>query len=551
MFEEQELRTLLEKSRIHLGLLLTVAVSLPILLHFFEYFPNGWDQTEYSWCIQSDYLPHSPYILFFILGKFFHLFLAPPVALATLSLFSGLASLGLFYFVNYRLFSPHFQEQKSAFAAWSLPTMATMLVGWSYLFIRQGSSQDTYVTLTFMVLLAISFLLTRIRGKAVYSGLVFGCALAIHNGALFILPVMVYTLLTVEQERRVRSLRHWLLAVAITCAFFCFLIYLILPVSPGGNHWREYIAYLRGISPGLELRELLKPQFWANSIKALFPRLLSLEIPSTRWPAATSPVGFSLLYLLVAAIGLAISFGRYFRQALLWLLWAAPYLLYEVALDLNLDYGIYLPFLLPPLAVFATIAILSLVGYRGSRISRYISITVRGLLVFLLLLPSGALIVRHWDDPVKDAVAHFSPSTLAAIWASRHLPTAALVIQSRAEWNVNILPYYARRQHVLWTGQELVLFQDIGRYTPMNIHSYTLLTTAMLKGIIASGRPVYAFESNPLKDCDPAILDGKAFTWEAGAVADLDAVESLLTVPQSVRDQLPRGTITLYQGRLK
>lgn len=532
----------------HVGLLLTIAISLPLILHFFEYFPNGWDQTEFAWCVQSDYLPHSPYILFFLLGKLFHLFLSPPVALATLSFCSALVSLGFFYFVNQRLFSASFQKE-TAFGAGALPAIATMLVGWSYLFIRQSSTQDTYTTLFLMVLLAISFLLTSLRGKAIYSGLAFGCALAIHNGALFTLPVMVYALLVVEQKHRFRSLLFWLLGVAVLGGFFCLLVYLLLPVTPGGDHWQEYMTYLRGISPGLELA--WKPQFWANSTEALFPRLISLDIPSTRWPAATSPVGFSSLYLLAAAIGLVIAFGRHFRQALFWLLWPAPYLLYEIALGMNLDYGVYLPFLLPSFAVFATMAILSLTKYRGSGISRSISMAARGLLVFLLVLPSCFLIVRHWDDPGQDARAHFSPYTLAAIWASRHLESDALVIQSRTEWNVNILPYYARRQHVLRSGPDLLLFQDLGRYTPMNLGSYTLLTTAMLQDILSSGRPIYAFESDPLQECNPAVLDGQAFTWEAGAVADLDAVGALLTVPQSVRSHLPRGTLTLYQGRLK
>ena len=67
-----------------------LALCLIAPLHFFETFPNGWDQAEYAWCVKDGFLPHSAYILYFFAGRLFALVLPPAIALSALSIFLAL-----------------------------------------------------------------------------------------------------------------------------------------------------------------------------------------------------------------------------------------------------------------------------------------------------------------------------------------------------------------------------------------------------------------------------------------------------------------------------
>ena len=88
----------------HIGLFILILILFPLLFHNFSYFPNGWDQIEYSWVISSNYLPHSPYIAYIFIGKIFNLFFDAPIALSIISVISGLCSICLFYVINFKLF---------------------------------------------------------------------------------------------------------------------------------------------------------------------------------------------------------------------------------------------------------------------------------------------------------------------------------------------------------------------------------------------------------------------------------------------------------------
>jgi Protein O-mannosyl-transferase TMEM260-like len=531
----------------HLTLVPVVLAVLPLLVHYFEWFPNGWDQTEYVWCLRSTYLPHSPYVLFFLVGKLFYLFFDAPIALTTLSLLSGVGSLALLYFVSYRLFSLEQAESR-------LPHVAALIVaavaGATYVFVRQSSSQEVYALLTFMLLLTIALSLSALRYNAALSGVSFGCALGAHTAAIYAVPVVLYTILFLERKGRLKSLVIWGLAATTTCAVLCMVILLILPIKPGVSRWRDYLAYLRGISPGLSPSAWAEPVFWIDSLKGLYLRLTSLQIESSRMPMATSPLGLGLLHGFIAAAGMVVSLVRRRRLAWFCLAWMGPYLLFEIALGQNVDYGVYLPLLLPPLSILIGTAVASMAGRTATSSMRPVIGAARASLVVILLWPSAVLYVQHWNDPTEDAIAHFSASTLAAIWASERLPGDALVIQPESEWNVNILPYYSKRQHVLRSGADFRIFQSLGRYTPMNSDSYQTLTTSLLIGIIRSGRPVYAWEKDPLKGSVPHVLNPRAFVWVGDTYVDLRAVKLPSVMPAAVRLRMPDGSVVLYRGLL-
>jgi hypothetical protein len=518
------------------------------LVHFFEPFPNGWDQAEYAWCVQSGYLPHSPYILFFLAGRFFHLFLDAAAALSLLSVLSGLLCIVLFYLIQLRLFSSGTERKAAAPSGRAMAASSSILMGLSYVFIRQASSQEVYAFQTLLLLLSIFILLARLEHGAIYSGVVYGCAVAAHSASLFLLPAIAYAVIEFaprSRDLRVRSLLIWLSAAGATCVSFCLLIYLILPAA----HQAEFLAYLRGISPSPPF-ESWSAGFWARSIRRLFLRLSSLSVPVSRGAMATTPLGLSLFHLLAAGLGMVLCLRLATRQGVFWLLYLAPYTLYEVLLGMNLDHGIYLPLVLPPLWSFTAFAVLASFKGREPRRLRSPSIALRSAVLLSFLAPSAFLIVRHWSDPERDAVAHYTPATLGAIWMSRNLPQDALVIQSSKEWNGNLLPYYSRRPHVLRSGP-LLLFVDRGKFTPMNLSSYEPLTTDFLRSVIASGRPVYAFEREPLKGKRTDLLDPGAFEWEVAASPSLDSVQRFLPVPESVRSRLFRGVILLYRARLR
>lgn len=48
---------------------LLAAIHIGLLIQFHSPYPDSWDAAEYAWALQANYLPHSPYLLFFALGR--------------------------------------------------------------------------------------------------------------------------------------------------------------------------------------------------------------------------------------------------------------------------------------------------------------------------------------------------------------------------------------------------------------------------------------------------------------------------------------------------
>jgi hypothetical protein len=540
---------LLTRLRPHGGLPVIFLALIPLLIHFFEWFPNGWDQTEYSWCLRSSYLPHSPYILYILLGRFFYLFADAPVALATLSLLSGLGSVGLLYYVSYRslLLGP----SKPPLPARTVSLVVATVAGGSYLFVRQSTSQEVYPLLTFLLLVAVALPLSSLRHKDALAGVGFGCAVAAHNAAIYVMPAVLCAVIFSEPTARFRRVAVWSVAAGMTGAFFGMVIFILLPARAGESHWHEFVSYLRGISPGLSAAAWTRPAFWSRSLEGLYVRLTSLYIPSSRTAMATSPLGFGPLHVVAAAAGFLILQGRGSPLGWFCVLWAAPYLAFEVALGRNVDYGVYLPFVLPPLALLSAVTVAWLPWPPASRSRWPLAAITRIVLCSMLLWPSARLLGRHWNDPTEDAVTHFSPTTLAAIWASDNLPRNAVIIQPRSERNVNILPYYSDRQHLIRYGSTLRMFNSLGPYTRMNSRSYRTVTLSMLAAMIRGGRPVYAFERDPLMPLWLDSLDRRGFLWVGEATVDIATVKLPSAMPANVRRRLPEGSLTVYRAFLR
>ena len=281
----------------------------------------------------------------------------------------------------------------------------------------------------------------------------------------------------------------------------------------------ELATYLRGMPPGLELASLADRGFAARSGLGIVERLTSSDIPVARGPLATGPVGASWLHLLSALAGLGVLAAGKRKAALFWLLWAAPFVVYELALGWNLDYGTYLVFLMPPLCALCGHAC----GWLRGRGPAALGFSLLVVLLTALLVTPVRQLAAQWDDPETARRQHDSPTMLAAVWAASALPPNAVVVQARREWNANLLPLYAERQHITRAGHTLRLFRSRGPWTPMKPDAYDLLTTGTLSGLLESGRPVFAFDPEPLRGANFGQLDSSRFAWKPVAEADLEA----------------------------
>jgi hypothetical protein len=359
---------------------------------------------------------------------------------------------------------------------------------------------------------------------------------------VFLLPALA--LLAVPKRREssvVRPLAVWLGCTALSLAFVYAIGVSLLPAEPG-RRLAEVASYLRGMPPGFEVAALGDASGLLEAARGIAHRLGSGDIAVTRGPLATGPVGASWLHALAAIAGLAVLF-RVPRAAGFWLLWALPFLGYELALGWNLDYGVYLVFVMVPLSALCACA----AGWLGG-LGHPFGRVAQALLLLLLLLPSAMQVAAHWGDPELDRRRHDSETTLAAAWAAQSLPEDAVVIQSRREWNSNLLPLYAERQHVARAGSRLRLFRDRGPWTPMKPDVYEPLTTELLQQLLRAGRPVFAFEPDPLRDANPDSLDPTRFVWRPAGAADLASAAAQLGLSAETRRRFEGRSVRIYRG---
>lgn len=540
----------------HIFLLLILVVLTPVLLNYFESFPNGWDQTEYAACVQYDFLPHSPYIGHFLMGKVFNVFLDPAVALSAISLLSGLASLVLLYFLNLGLLKRCCPTQtRDRLNTRVLLLLPVILLGFSYPFIRQSTTQELYVFQTMLLLLSLNLLFIKSRARWILSGFVYGYAISTHNASILVLPAMIYILKLASEERWGRALFSWLSAAASAAVVFYGVLYLLLPLGEDSGSLNRYLHYLLGIHPGISLEQLSAPAFWSESLTGFYSRLMNDSLIHSRQPVAVSPLCLSIPHLLLAAVGLVVSWRQRRRFSIFWLLYLTPYMAFEILLGKNLDYGLYIPFLLVPLFTFISIPLMFINRRDGSHYSPKLLLPIYLMITILLLAPSTAFIRSHWNDARDDAINHFSPTTLAAKWMSNNLPGNAVVIQSSWEWNALTLPYYANRRSILWKLQPEAMraygiLKDRVKYMPLNETSFEVLSTETLKRLTLHKIPVYAFEADPFRFSDPEMIDRAAFQFERWTEVDLKPLLDGLPLPASAKEELQGQRAKLFRMSL-
>lgn len=547
---KQLFRTTHRKKLLHLGPILIFLASFFLIANFFEYFPNGWDQTEYARGLKQNYLPHSPYILFFLLGKLFYwLINDAAVALSTLSFASGLLSLALFYRI-----ASQFLGDSSGLVRWGTAVITPLLLGTNYLFVRQAGTQEIYIVQLCFLLLTVALILSRKPKRAVWAGLAYGGAIAIHNASFFLLPAILFLLVAAPgcgKSGWGRRILPFLGTAVATVLLFSALIYLLFPKNYP-NHLAFYFDYLRGIAPAIRLGRLFDWPFLQQSAQGLLFRLTAPSIAHGRMPLATFPVGLSSPHLLLALVGLGVLGRINWRAAVFWLLWSLPYLCYEILLGNTPDFGVYIVFLLPMIAIgLGTLLAWTAVQIHHRNGRRLAVTALVTIITFALLwLPSLRQFQQRWHDVAQDAVAQYADFRLAALALVDALPEDAVVIQSSEEWNVNALPFYMPYRPVVRDGGYLLLYNGLGAFTPMTYAYYQVLTTERLTALLAADVPVYAFEPDPLQNFDKEMIDREAFEWQEALTVDLAAVQDQLLLPPDLRPQLPDGRFTLYQATL-
>ncbi len=487
----------------------TLLLALLGVAHFFDTFPNGWDPTEYAWCVRDTRLPHSPYVAYILLAQGFGLLFEAPVALSLLSLLAGLGALLLVHAVRLR-------EGASAGGA----LVAVLLLASTHVFIRQSGTQEVYALQTAGLLGSV--LVAGLRGSRAQAlgGALFGTTLAVHQGSLFIAPALAYRVYTRGGARAVFAWGYW---AAATLALWYVLVGLLLPYQSGETAVAEWLGYLRGISPGFgELSAATLP----TALGGLLGRISDPGIPMGFGPVATGPTGLSVFVLCAALAGVVFAYRRRVDVALFWCLYAAFYFVYEVTLGAALDWGVYLPMVAVPVCVLASEFVEGASGWIAARVE---ASQARGIaqcvLTALLVAPALGVIATHWSDPEAEFARHHTPNTLAAMWLGDRLPPNAILIVPPDEPNANAIPYYAKRTPVMFVeGRYPTLHRDRGPYTPLSPRSYEPLGTAALTALLDQGVPVYGFAPDPLTAAAPRLLDPARFEATHAVDAQTGAV---------------------------
>lgn len=348
----------------------------------------GPDASEYIYCIERRALPHSPYLFFLWIGYLIQPFIRLDWGLVGVSMAASLGSVVLFGLALERW-------SGSRFAGWvGAASLSLFPVS-----IRFAGVQEVYMPQMFWLTLA--WWCACGAGSPLACGLAFGIAVGTHTGSLFALPATLF-LLARSRSRRGEDLSHFLPATERP------ELSKLRPVSllDRLEEWLEdFTRALPARKPKSlkerlnSLEQLLKPDlgvphaWFPFSLGVLIPLGVALAWIGAIWLVVYGVSGLPLLplflrgaapppqwgSLLGAGAGshwweqIGRTWGEFvdpevfgfwpfvlgggllllapFAKAAPWWLLMGPFLLYEGAVGLTLDRGIYAVFVAPALAV--------------------------------------------------------------------------------------------------------------------------------------------------------------------------------------------------------
>lgn len=418
---------------------------------------TGWDSAEYVWAIDADLLPHSPYVGYVLLGELASRLLPTALACSLLSALAALATAAMLARSAARV---------SSAAPRTAAGVAAGVFAFAPVCLFQGCIQEVYA-LQLCGLVASARQASRARpGRAFAAGALFGGAIAVHSGSLLVSPAVLWLVWSAAPSDRWRRLGLWCAGVTLTASLlFCGLWYMARRPGLG-----PFVHYLRGIAPAPGLPSL-------DGLRALFGGLLSADALG----------GAGVASLGAALVGVWLTRHQH-KLGLVLALWAAGFVLYEVALGFNVDPGVYLVYVLPPLALLVAQAAVGLVQRTGR-------LGGCGVLAALALYALyGWLTVAPRLPPDLAARFKTEPLVRASLALRDTLPPDAVVVQAAGVRNVNLLPSLHLRRPIILQDGRFWLMQPYHAGQPINQGSFVPLTRPGLRALLAQGRVVVLYD---------------------------------------------------------
>jgi len=470
------------------GLVLATVVGLVLRARMFQGFPESWDACEYVWAIEGGYLPHSPYLVHHVLGRMLATFMPAGFALSLLSFVAGSVAVPLLGVIVLR----RTVDPVAAIAASFL--LATAPVHAWY-----AGVQEIYVLQGGLALAAVLLATRPGRARDFAAGSVMGVAFVAHNGTVFLVPAFALAvLMTSVRDSRARAMRRLgrtIVGVLAVVGVAYGLVCLGFLLREGGAGIDSFVEYVRGIAPLPRHGRAWTPDpvlhAWASALHE------GMGIPSVLWPVGLALGGVAL--------------ARKPNETVLWVVWALPFLVYELLLGSNLDRGLYAIYVAIPLTAIGGLGIGALAhdarGHADDTTTASITFATAlrrhaaAAALIALVLPATLAAWRAASQ--KPSATEFLSGTLVRTcrWLRDHTPPETVVVQPPGLINVNLVPCYARRRPILLQNGKYSLFVG-ARGAPLNLRSFRPLDRDLLAGLVRERTPVYSFVADPFGDLD-------------------------------------------------
>ncbi len=349
-----------------------VLLALFLRVWVFQIHAVGWDPNEYCWTARRGWLPHGPYLLHAVAGWLIAALVDAEWGLSLLSLASNLLAAWLFHrlLIRQNMDTP---TRRVALGTYLLLPVSTYQAGMQEVYAFQGA----------WTLAALWALSCDKRWSPWVSGATFGLACLAHDGSFFLVPgflAMVWLQASAQPFRRlVRRWATWAFAATLFPVIGVCALLLRYRTLFAGRAWALTLTQLRGVSP---IPGHARPD---TAVLTALHRL---------GENLSSPValGWSPWLLMVIPV-LALVWTSRRRYVLAWIIWALPYLLYEVAVGGSPDAGAYLVYVVPSAAVLTGEAFSGAWWAISSRARRLSRGTASERLARLVLVPATLLLL--------------------------------------------------------------------------------------------------------------------------------------------------------------
>lgn len=416
-------------------------INIFIRILFFKPFLYSWDSGEYAWAVSSYHHTHYPYPIYIMLGVVGSQFLIPEILLTLFSFLSGI----LILFPVYKITSYFTNKETGLISVLKFAYIPVVLAFSSF--------QEIYALQAFVAILSISLLLKK-RGL-LPSAFLFGISIGIHKSTLILIPAVLF--LMIKEKYGLKKMLVW----------FC----LMLIIGILGFIWTfstmddkvyalDYVLYAPSAVYKFTVPWLL------NSLYSLFNSLID---------------SFTLFLLVLSLLGfISLLLRKKYNILTFFLLFAGPYIIYDIGNRSLSDWGLFMPLIAPALVILSSFFIYEM-GLLFKHKQLFISLSILLFIVFVLnsILLSPSL---NWLISFK------GEGYDSFVWVSQITPNNSYIVTYGSPW---IVTYYTER---LWILGMDWYYIDEGEWTTTNI--VRPLNNATLFSLIENGTEVFSFLSS-------------------------------------------------------